>query len=147
MNDAYRDRQERWAQALESGEYIHGHQVLHRQRIRCSEKIDGVWGHEIEYEDMYCALGVACEVYVRETGDNSIRKKVDRRGGSIEYRYGGSDARLPRKIREWYGLKSQYGGSGKGTPTIATLNDYRGSSFAEIAQHIRENFKRLSKPA
>ena len=124
--------------ALESGEYKKG---LTRLHFRLYSE-----GAQTEvYEDRYCVLGVACEVYIRETGDSSLRSEQICEGS---YAYGGALGALPPKVRDWYGFKTIFGGAGDPSfPSLVTLNDGGDShsplSFEELAEHIRNNGDRL----
>ena len=98
----------KWVAALRSGEFKQGRSWLRSQ-------VDG--------EDRFCCLGVACEVF------------------GMRYRsgcYGASDVALPRKLQRRLGLsydpQVMVDGSRIG---LATLND-TGWSFAKIADLIEE---------
>ncbi len=114
------ERKELWLAALESGEFEQG-----KRELRTS---DG----------RYCCLGVACEVYRRETGDGSWLSDAF---NSYDFKPGDGDSAwssLPPAVAEWYGLPSHdptvVGPNGR--EALAMLND-AGHSFAEIAGWIR----------
>ncbi len=69
-----KERIEKWVKGLESGKY------------RKAE------GSLREDSNTYCALGVACKIYEKETG-----QEVD---------YNNNDV-LPIEVKRWYGLSSQ----------------------------------------
>ena len=109
---------EKWIVALLSGDYI---QTDGRLR---STDADGHASH--------CCLGVLCEIYV---ADHPEVQWSDATGALLHPDAG----ELPRRIMEWAELGDQ-----DPTPlsqrskTLASLND-GGSTFAEIADIIRED--------
>lgn len=104
--------------ALRSGEYIQGRSALH-------------------VGDKFCCLGVACDLYAKETGRghwkiNSL--------GCYEF-VTPEDVRsgvLPKPVMEWLGLPNRNGEfvrDGRPSSSLADMNDY-GASFAAIADLI-----------
>jgi hypothetical protein len=125
----------KWVEALRSGEFNQTKYVLH----------DDVG---------YCCLGVACEVYARETGKGSWGELVCSTDGSQEgYVFMNSGTTtLPEEVSKWFGIKSR-------TPrnpeilvdekkvmvaTLAELNDGTAEisrkSFDEIANIIEKSW-------
>lgn len=104
-------RRDRWADALESGEYKQGDEWL------C-------------HEGKYCCLGVACEIF--ETEASLLRSS-----GATAVAWDGQAGLAPSSLVEFLGLYSDSGmhivhGS------LASLND-EGTPFAEIARLLREH--------
>ena len=95
-----------WVKALRSGKYKKGTKALHLT------------------PDMYCCLGVACDVY---------RK----RGGLLEHGWE-SLGGLPKTVREWYGLVECDPTLGGVPATI--MNDRHRRTFKFIADRIEEEF-------
>lgn len=111
---------DKWIAALESGEFPQGKGALRSDRG-------------------YCCLGVACEVYRRETG---IGEWVPGDGAWV-FKITGyyESAILPLSLVEVFGLKDQYGSSNDGSLGLTTKND-TGSCFAEIADLLKgDNYK------
>ena len=80
----------------------------------------------------YCCLGVMCDVYERETGDE-IKRDFD------DYIKGHSLLHLP-KVQQWVGLFDKFGKFGKyisvDESSLAMMNDRDGKTFSEIADFI-----------
>ena len=128
MEDVRLERRLALAAALRSGEF---HQTDGALRVRLPYMVDQREG--------YCCLGVACELFRRETGQG-------------EWVYGGEDGRgtyefvvddrhrsssvLPGPVRRWLGLWSSAGAT-KTTFPLAEMND-RGDSFETIAGVIED---------
>ena len=123
---------EKWLHALENGGY---------QQAALG----------IRLPDGYCCMGVACDVYHRETGNGIwVQKTMGRLidgepffdtiwyfsvDGTITF------TALPHVVRQWLGLKSRYGWFGDEESQYITLlqaND-EGVPFTGIAAIIREN--------
>lgn len=101
------ESQKLWIDALRSGIYKQGHCLL-------------------RMHDLFCCLGVACEIYQKEMRDLVVLKDEDG-----VYSYDNSSKYLPVKVKEWLGLKNvEY--------EIADLNDRR-IPFHIIANFIEEN--------
>lgn len=100
----------------------------------------------------YCCLGVACEVYRRETGDGEWRQE----GGDLLGRYKkflNCDLDLPNKVAEWFGLPEITPGRLDTSPSVVytdeygykhsdaltNLNDDKGMTFDEIADAIEND--------
>ena len=104
----------KWAEALESGQYVQS-----RGCLRVGQA-----------SQEYCCLGVACEVFRKETGEGEWRPGgfyVDADSHSLTY--------LPSSVVKWFGLESP-------DPYIkgerATYwNDVLHKPFSEIARYVR----------
>lgn len=92
-------------------------------------------------ETGYCCLGVACEVYKRETGDGAWKVGY----GNDRFNVGGHESSytLPEAVREWLGFShsdGEFEGSvvldGRRFATLVELNDAGTVSFAQIADVI-----------
>jgi hypothetical protein len=103
----------KWVDALLSGEFEQAKRRLRRQEP------DG---------DRYCCLGVACEVYRRETGDGCWDGETFTAGGDRD------NISLPFDVQAWLGLASDNGTSRHEAPLIDE-NDF-GKDFKEIAAII-----------
>ena len=99
-----------WVAALRSGEF--------KQAVGALRK-----------GDAYCCLGVACELYRRETGDGMWKRDQYK-----DYRFDTRDADLPESVRAWFGLADHLGGVFYGE-SLAERND-AGESFTAIAYLI-----------
>jgi hypothetical protein len=108
---------EKWVKALRSGEYKQGKGILRAG------------------EASFCCLGVLCDLYGRDTGE-------EWKGGGCEdddceeYAMSGATALLPVDVQDWAGL-------GDEDPlvkehTLSEWNDSQGRDFAAIADLIEE---------
>lgn len=119
--EALRERREKWAELLESGEF---EQATGRLRNR-----DG---------DM-CCLGVACELYRRETGRGAWVESEDGDGAlAFALEATQDDGILPMEVTRWLGLDGESGGYLQGTRSLLQDNDVKQMSFEQIAETIRE---------
>ncbi len=111
---------QRWLDALRSGEYKQGHDMLRNG-------------------NQFCCLGVLCDLHAKEKG---VVWEEDSGGLGLYYHYLGRDLRLPDEVTGWAGL----GATDpiiKGT-TLAGHNDGHPKtrdpkSFEKIADLIEEN--------
>ncbi len=92
----------------------------------------------------YCCLGVACDVFRKETGQG----KWD--GESFLIGAEEATEEMPRQVRDWFGFFDQRGKSSgllgtDGEDDLIDLNDNTGKSLKEIAGAIRENWKDMKK--
>lgn len=107
----------KWVEALESGEFTQAQAQL-------------------KYGDSFCCLGVACEVYSRETGNGSWNGDIwVEEGDSVK-------CHLPRTVQDWLGLRTDNGSytlTGQPECCLIDLNDSRRAphSFAKIAEVVR----------
>lgn len=114
--EEYQERRERWAAALESGDYAQSQNALRDQ-------------------SGFCCLGVACDLYSKEVGGEWERLPED---SEYEYEFMDISEQMPARVMRWLGLNDSCGeyhtdGANK---TLAELND-TGSTFTEIAAIIR----------
>ena len=116
----------KWIEALNSGNYEQGTGALHNDR------------------DMYCCLGVLCEL-ARQEGIVQIlaEKKVDPSlaYASVEESTDFSRINLPDVVREWSGFPARDPQSGWDvvSEALVSLNDGKRLTFPLIAQYIEEN--------
>ena len=109
----------KWVSALRSGEYSQDSRYLRTDKG-------------------FCCLGVACDVYSKETGEGEWGSTPWR------WRFGTSKdeqetAGLPVYVMEWLGLRDQLGGClEKMADTYASLSSMNdaGKTFSEIADII-----------
>ncbi len=143
MNRMNPERIGKLTTALRSGEFQQGKSMLHNV-----------------HNDTYCCLGVACEVYRRETGDGEWEGSGRSPGAEANKydRFLGADLCLPVKVAEWYGLIDPdvdgppmgvnsispkvramiISGETYDTP-LANLNDDQGWTFEQIADVLEDN--------
>lgn len=105
-----------WIEALESGEFVQTRGMLRGN------------------DDSYCVMGVACEVYRRETGQGAW---TSGRSGATGFTIRAWDYNkaVPFDVADWYGLATKNGSYGEGE-SLMRDNDI-GLSFAELAAIIR----------
>jgi hypothetical protein len=82
---------------------------------------------QLRFGDRYCCLGVACELYRRETGDGEWREAHD--DGDFVFSLGDERYYLPKAVCEWFGVQFNEGRFKDGS--LAGLND-TGESSATI---------------
>lgn len=117
---------QKWADALRSGEYNQGHDVLRGP------------------DDTFCCLGVLCEIAVQ---DGVIPQPTFCE--SKYYLYDRSKSFLPNSVVTWAGLddfsplSNHTGDDGDEKWSFVGLNDGLGMSFEEIADVVVATF--LSK--
>lgn len=111
---------EKWAEALESGEFKQGRNSLGK-------------GY-----GSYCCLGVLCEIAV---GDGIIPPPVVIDGEKV---YVGENATLPNEVKDWAGMHSRDGSrqGNEGNP-LWKLNDRNGANFKDIAKVVRNEWATL----
>lgn len=110
---------DQWVAALRSGQYEQGRGALR------------TWAND---KASFCCLGVLCELAVLEG-------HAERLGTS----YSDCKVFLPRGVAEWAGI-SQIDGSLPETmakPALYQLNDDKGWSFDQIADHIEKHWRHL----
>lgn len=123
---ALRESARKWVQALRSGEYKQG--------------IGALKGLNKDGEQTYCCLGVACDIYAKETG---LAWEV-RLDGSNRFYFLGKTGLLPYEVQKWLGLKTDDGLYRKFSPddhygctrTLTGDNDGSRFTFEEIASLI-----------
>lgn len=97
--------------------------------------------HQLRTSEGFCCLGVACELYRRETGigywEESYTNKVPKPITVYKYVYPDYDNKginlLPKPIADWYDITAA--GRFSDSNHLALLNDL-GKTFAEIADTI-----------
>ena len=115
MNDVVKNR-EIWLNALSSGKYKQTSEVL-------------------QDSSGFCCLGVACDVYMKETGKGEWIVEDSRKV------FLDSITRLPDEVKNWFGFSTKYGDYDDGM--LTKLNDDERLSFSEIADIIDSNPKGL----
>lgn len=90
--------------------------------------------------DGHCCLGVACEVYKRETGNGTWTHLDDEpRFVASDHADDWSAHLLPPTVKEWYGFSSEAGRFEDAVAyftCLTDLNDCGGLSFEDIADVI-----------
>lgn len=99
----------KWVEALRSGEY--------KQATKALRRGNG-----------YCCLGVACDLYAKETG---IGWEQD---FTLGYLFLGGNLVLPERVKNWLGLTNNQGAWGYNS-SLTEAND-GGATFNEIADII-----------
>ncbi len=111
------ERVRKWIAALRSGEYPQARRSLRKG-------------------DCFCALGVCCDVYRKETGEGEWQKwsSYDR-----DWYFCNADIVLPSQVYFWYGFEDPdpllYGKT-----RVSDLNDHEKMNFNEIADRLEEFF-------
>lgn len=112
---------EKLIEALRSGDYKQG-----RLSLR-------------DTDDKFCCLGVACDVFRKETGVGEWEK--DFRGGDT-YRFNASGSisgvGLPRRVQEYFGFKNLEGWIEHKSISLMYMNDWERLTFEEIANILEE---------
>lgn len=109
-----------WIGALRSGEF------------------EQTWGALARRDSLglcYCALGVLCELYRGDVGDNAPWEQDEEEN---KFRFLGYGATLPPLVREWAGLEAEDPAIllPGGFSSVSQMNDLEGLSFDEIASAI-----------
>ena len=118
-----------WLAALRSDEYRQGEAALHRTAD------DGG-------PDMWCCLGVACDVYLKAGGTLEVTKQRLQKRRRMSY--DGDAVFLPRAVLKWLGLRTQTGSYASGS--LVRAND-KGVPFSEIADIIESEPEGLFEEA
>ncbi len=107
-----------WIDALESGEYKQG-----TGRLRNTNELTG--------EHNYCCLGVLCDLYSKETGEQWSDLNAMH----------GSHSFPSRKVLEWAGMTDEQATGRFGDVDVVQMNDseHDQRSFMEIAEAIHNN--------
>lgn len=116
-----------WVDALRSGEYQQGQQVL------CSIGSSG--------QERFCCLGVACEVMKKHGGDIRIERTADWEENWEEKSYDGNHIYAPDSLMNWLKLKNSAGNyvrDGGAKSSLAFDNDNYKLTFPEIANVIEQ---------
>lgn len=114
--------QEKWLQALESGEYKQG-----KKKLRV--------------EDRFCCLGVACEISGMVERVITYKPSKGIFQGAQIYSYDGNAAGLPDSVTEWLGLYDSLGypkPEYRSLMSLYEIND-NGAPFSTIVETIRAN--------
>lgn len=107
----------KWVDALRSGAYVQGVGELRSE------------------SNMFCCLGVLCNLHAQEHPDFAATQ--------IDSTYAGESEVTPKIVMNWSGLKSSTGDiDDTFYTTLAELND-TGKTFAEIADIIEKNWEKL----
>lgn len=126
-----KDIAQKWVEALRSGKYRQGAGVLRQESAK---------------GDLFCCLGVLCELAVQEGA--ILRAKSFENG---DYAYDGSRWNLPESVKAWANMKSSEGfcpGLEKDLSllppngSLADAND-RGVDFDALADVIEKNYEQL----
>jgi hypothetical protein len=133
----------KWIKALTSNKYKQGRNVLCHQ------------GANKQYK--YCCLGVLCDLYTKDSDIAKNPKKqlevekekfqlVANKKAVNVLLYNDTMEILPNEVIKWAGMKSSDGEVFNSkldeSITLAEMND-TGSSFEEISEVIKKNYKHL----
>lgn len=136
MDDEHKNRLGLWIKALRSGQYKQGVGLL-----RSNRNIDG------DGPEYFCCLGVACDVFHKETDKGKWRKK---QGGGTDavdfltepgeggYPYHVETVVLPTVVANWFGFHTKNPrllSEGRWI-TATEMNDFIGFNFNQIARAI-----------
>lgn len=121
-----------WVAALRSGEYAQTQKTL-RNTFPQSESQPLPVG--------YCCLGVLCDLYAKETGDDRW-VQIDSNWSPYSWEFDGVIGTPPDIVLNWAGLDSSTGKyrSPEGDIQHLTETNDKGATFAEIAKIIEEYF-------
>jgi len=119
--------QELWANALESDEFIQARSAMSRMT---------------KEGQSYCCLGVLCELYSRETGNDGwkpIPKALPELIGQ-EFNFDGYTICLPEDVMVWAGLEER-------NPVLIPKNHYLGESHraVEVNDNMCYTFPEIAK--
>ena len=120
------ERKDKLVYALRSGEYTQTHGCLRN-------------------DTGFCCLGVATDIYIRETGKNwvTITGSTERYGLDVGDPAILDVSTLAHEVKDWFGMKTQTGVIfDNDASTLSILND-SGYTFKEIAEVIEENWQSL----
>lgn len=130
------DSVKKWVEALRSGEYV---QTQNKLKARVDSGPDAPVG--------FCCLGVACEMYAKETG---LGKWMEEEDGTFvfvsdgeEVKFSSQNEFLPLPVMKWLGISENDGGFKDTLPTgefegfcsLVSLNDHN-FTFEQIADAI-----------
>ncbi len=119
----------KWVEALRSGEFTQAHKSLHPT------------------DDGYCCLGVACELYRRETGDGEWVTTDKRLGWLFQADNTSIDYFMHPTVQKWIGLREPLGAAPEMPGgSLTALNDSCGYDFMEIADVIEKHEADLFVP-
>ena len=118
---------DKWAEALESGEYEQGRRAL---AVSDSGPVPSV---------RHCCLGVLCELAI---ADGVALDKAPAYDGTPRITYANQASTLPEEVQEWAGMQTNEGTLQTYGNTLSGHND-DGVPFSEIAEIIRENVDTL----
>lgn len=115
------ERVTRWIHALRSGEYKQA-----REYLRSG--------------DRFCCLGVACDIYAKDTGDG---KWSD--GGLFKAHNGEqrSFQLIPPSVKDYFGLNYHPGDDTDLAPTLMLMNDVKNKTFGEIADYLEKQASKV----
>ena len=117
---------QKWVAALRSGEF---HQVC----------------EFLKTDKGYCALGVACALFLREGNHLRVEEKEEKDLNELlirVYTFNDNCRQLPAAVRRWLGLNTRFHVDDFGQSELSSEND-DGFSFAEIANIIESEPKGL----
>lgn len=106
-----------WVGALRSGNYKPGKYFLR------------------SIDNLFCPLGVLCELAVQQKG---VNRELDKES----FMYEGNRAAVPERVMIWSGLRNPNGFTPQVNKSISTMAD-NGASFEEIAKLIEKNWETL----
>ena len=110
----------KWVNALRSGKYKQGRNALRPK------------------ENGFCCLGVACDLYEKESGKSFWVRNKDFFGKpdeEVKYAFvtQGSTSNLPKQVARWLGISTKQN-------TLIRMNDDQRKSFKEIANELEKRY-------
>lgn len=119
----------KWVAALRSGKYAQGRNFLRRISM------------EHGTPDLYCCLGVACDLYAQEKGGEWTSRPCYG-AQTFSTRRDSSSTNLPLEVGMMLGLVNFSSGS-NAVSKLIDMNDRKLCSFEEIATFIEHNEKAM----
>lgn len=105
----------RWTAKLRSGDYLQGKGALRKRGT---------------YQDLFCCLGVLCEVAVE---DGRVHRSETPEVVGWNYNYNEEGGVLPIELESWSGIDLD------DRQELMSMNDDAGNTFEEIADWIDQN--------
>jgi len=117
MNKIQKARLNKWADALESGNYKQGRWWLRPNLVEGDEN----------GPDTFCCLGVACDLYAKNTKKGKWDGEKFRTN-----KYDENDANPPEPVTEYFGISIET------AEKLVDMNDEKHNTFKTIAKFIRK---------
>lgn len=106
-----------WVDALRSGQYK-----------QCTG--------QLRTRDTFCCLGVLCNLHAQAHPEIAAQQRD-------KGQYMGVSNQIPSEVRRWSGMHTHSGSRGAFSASLIRLNDKLGYSFAQIADVIDQEWRKL----